>query len=81
MSARRSHADQVNHPTHYEAGGVECIEVIEALELGFHVGNALKYIWRAGRKGGNERLLEDLQKARFYLDREIARLQARTGKP
>lgn len=46
----------------------ECIEVIEALNLGFHSGNALKYLWRAGLKGS---LLEDLGKAKWYLIRHV----------
>lgn len=62
----------VNHPQHY--GGAdnpyEAIKVIEAWELGFCLGNTVKYISRAGKKGD---ALEDLKKARWYLDREIAR--------
>lgn len=63
-------AETVNHPAHY--GGAdnpyEAIKVIEAWELGFNLGNTVKYISRAGKKGA---LLEDLKKARWYLDREI----------
>lgn len=64
--------DMVNHPPHYTShpSGVECIDVVE--HLNFCLGNAVKYIWRAGLKGD---ALEDLKKARFYLDREIARLE------
>jgi hypothetical protein len=62
--------DNVNHPPHYTHGGIETIDVIEAWQLGFHLGNAVKYIARAGRKGD---ALEDLKKSRWYLDREIAR--------
>lgn len=61
----------VDHPPHYKRGGIEAIEVIEAWELGFNLGNVLKYVARAGFKGG---AIEDLQKARWYLSREIARL-------
>ena len=66
--------DLVNHPPHYggEDSPYETIKVIEVWKLGFHLGNAVKYISRAGRKGGP---LEDLRKARWYLDREIARLE------
>ncbi len=62
--------DNVNHPPHYKAhpSGVECIEVTE--HFNFCLGNAIRYIWRAGLKG---EALEDLRKARWYLDREIAR--------
>ena len=65
-------ADTVNHPAHYNAhpSGVECIDVAE--HMNFCRGNALKYLWRAGQKGDE---LEDLKKARWYLDREIARLE------
>ena len=62
--------DAVNHPSHYTASAVEPIDVIEAWKLGFHLGNCLKYIARCELKG---RPLEDLEKARWYLDREIAR--------
>jgi len=60
--------DTVN-PAHYRAhpSGVECIQITE--HMGFCLGNAVKYIWRAGLKG---EAVEDLQKARWYLDREIA---------
>ena len=58
----------VDHPTHYNQGAVECIEVIEQLGLGFHLGNALKYIWRCNDKG---RKIEDLRKALWYIEREI----------
>lgn len=67
-------AEAVNHPAHY--GGAdnpyEAIKVIEAWELGFCLGNTVKYISRAGKKGDR---LEDLKKARWYLDREIAALE------
>jgi hypothetical protein len=62
--------DVVNHPPHYKRGGLECIDVIEGFGLGFRLGNAVKYILRAGHKGDR---LEDLRKARWYLDREIER--------
>lgn len=62
--------DPVNHPAHYTGhpSGVECIRITE--HMNFCLGNALKYIWRAGLKGD---AIEDLEKARWYLDREIAR--------
>jgi len=60
----------VNHPPHYQANGVEAIDVIDAFGLGFNLGNATKYILRAGRKGPP---LTDLRKAAWYLDREIKR--------
>ncbi|HEY9315814.1 DUF3310 domain-containing protein [Williamsia sp.] len=62
--------DPVNHPAHYteHPSGVECIQITE--HMGFCLGNAVKYIWRADLKGN---AVEDLEKARWYLDREIAR--------
>ena len=65
-------ADMVNHPPHYtkHPSGVECIEITE--HMNFNVGNAVKYLWRADHKNG----LEDLKKARWYVDREIQRLGA-----
>jgi Protein of unknwon function (DUF3310) len=64
--------DKVDHPAHYGGGDnpYEAIKVIEAWKLGFCLGNAIKYIARAGKKSP-ETLLEDLKKARWYLDREI----------
>lgn len=65
-------SQKIEHPSHYNwIPGVECLDVAE--HFNFNLGNALKYIWRAGRKDG-ESALDDLQKARFYLDREIERL-------
>lgn len=58
----------VNHPPHYTAGGIETIDFIEAKELDYHLANVVKYVSRAGRKG---ELLEDLQKAQWYLNRRI----------
>lgn len=67
----------VDHPSHY--GGAdnlyEAIKVIEAWGLGFCLGNAVKYISRAGKKDPAKEI-EDLEKARWYLDREIATLKA-----
>jgi hypothetical protein len=68
-------SDEVNHPAHY--GGdttYEVIKVIEAWGLGFHLGNAVKYIARAGKKDPRKEL-EDLRKAKFYLDRQIKELE------
>jgi len=66
----RRGADPVNHPQHYNnhPSGVECITVAE--HMGFNLGNAMKYIWRADDKGTP---IEDLKKARWYIEREIAR--------
>ena len=66
--------DPVNHPVHYGSADdpYEAIKVIEAWELGFHLGNAVKYIARAGKKGD---AIEDLRKAAWYLQRHLAQLQ------
>lgn len=66
--------DGIDHPTHYAFSNIEVIDAIEAWELGFHLGNVVKYVARAGRKGSS---LEDLKKARWYLDREIARSETK----
>jgi hypothetical protein len=67
-------SDAVNHPPHYRShpSGVECIAITE--HMNFNLGNAMKYIWRAGLKTSDP--TQDLQKARWYLDREIQRLAA-----
>jgi hypothetical protein len=64
--------DPVNHPSHYteHPSGVECIQITE--HMNFCLGNAVKYIWRAGLK--NDNAIEDLKKARWYVDRELERL-------
>lgn len=72
-------AERVNHPAHYNAGGIECIDALEAATIGlegieaFCTANAIKYLWRWKRKNGEE----DLQKAIWYINRIIDR----AGKP
>jgi len=68
--------DPVNHPRHYtqHPSGIECIQITQ--HMGFCLGNAVKYIWRADLKNG----LEDLQKAQWYIAQEIER-RSRTDKP
>jgi len=60
--------DPVNHPSHYteHASGIECIQITE--HMGFNLGNAIKYVWRADLKND---ALEDLRKAAWYINREI----------
>ena len=65
--------EQVNHPDHYVIG-IEPIEVIESWKLNFSLGNAIKYILRSPYKDNQ---IEDLEKARWYIDREINRLKGR----
>lgn len=63
-------ADLVNHPPHYTShpSGIECVQITE--HMNFCLGNALKYIWRCGLKGDE---IEDLEKAVWYLNRELTR--------
>lgn len=65
-------SDSVNHPEYYNTGEIEVIDAIEDWKLGFHLGNVVKYIARSGHKGDE---LEDLRKARWYLDRYITKAQ------
>lgn len=74
-------ADAVNHPTHYtsDPSGVECIQITR--HRNFNVGNAIKYLWRAGLKADPDRSaldkqIEDLEKSRWYIGDEIERLRA-----
>jgi hypothetical protein len=65
--------DMVNHPPHYTVGGVETIDFIEAKQLSYHLGNVVKYVVRAGHKDTDP--LQDLQKARWYLERAISKAE------
>lgn len=62
--------DLINHPPHYKAGGIETIDFIEAKDLNYRLGNVVKYVSRAGKKDGSDPV-QDLEKAMFYLKREI----------
>lgn len=68
--------DQVNHPEHYttDPSGIECIEITR--HRNFNIGNAFKYLWRAGIKD-EARHIEDLKKAMFYIQDEINRLEGK----
>jgi hypothetical protein len=66
--------DNVNHPSHYTDGKIEVIDFIEDKKLDFHLGNAVKYISRAGKKNP-EKTVEDLQKAVWYINRKIETLK------
>lgn len=63
-------SDEINHPQHYteHPSGVECIEIVE--HMSFTLGNVIKYVWRADLKGND---IEDLEKAEYYIRREINR--------
>lgn len=73
-------SEQVNHPAHYQKhpSGVECIAIVE--HFNFNLGNAIKYIWRAGMKPGVD-TLTDLRKTAWYIQREIERLESLTADP
>lgn len=62
--------DLVNHPPHYKTGGIETIDFIEAKDLNYRLGNVVKYVSRAGKKTTDP--VQDLEKALFYLQREIS---------
>ena len=67
--------NKVDHPSHYRKDtGFEAIDVIEAWKLGFNLGNTVKYISRNGIKDP-DKIIEDLEKARWYIDREIQNLR------
>jgi hypothetical protein len=72
---KKINEDVVNHPAHYKQGGIETIDVIEAWQLDFLLGNTVKYISRAKHKK-NE--LEDLKKAQWYLNRAIENLNGQS---
>ena len=69
--------DPVNHPSHYTDGSIEVIDFIEDKQFGFHLGNAIKYISRAGKKypGDTMKEIEDLEKAIWYINRRISELK------
>ncbi len=68
-------SDPVNSPSHYSDGKIEPIEFIEDKNLGFCLGNAVKYIARAGKKDPTKEV-EDLKKARWYIDRRIYEIES-----
>ena len=75
--AKEPNTDMVNHPAHYNQGGIECIDCIKSAIVGkvgieaFCAGNAIKYLWRYEEKNG----VEDVKKARWYIDRLIKELE------
>ena len=71
-------SENVNHPSHYGGGDnpYEAIKVIEAWGLGFHLGNTVKYISRAGKKNPDKEI-EDPEKAEWYLKRKIEKLKVK----
>lgn len=73
IEKRKAEHEAVNHPDYYKGNGIEAIDVIEAWNLDFCLGNTVKYIARCGKK--SDKAVEDLQKAAWYLNREIARIE------
>ena len=74
--------NEVDHPDYYTVGGIETIDFIEQKELGFNLGNVIKYITRCGHKKSEsmsdyDKALEDLKKAQWYLNREISFRESR----
>ena len=63
--------EKINHPEHYKGNKYEAIDIIDDYQLGFNLGNAVKYILRAGKKGDTA---EDLKKAKWYIEHEICKL-------
>jgi len=64
--------EMVNHPDHYQGNKFEVIDIIEDFGLGFHLGNVVKYVLRAGKKDAT---LQELEKAKWYLDRYIQNIK------
>lgn len=75
---KETNQDPVNHPSHYtsDPSGIECIQITR--HRNFNIGNAIKYLWRAGLKDGNSDI-QDLQKAVWYIQDEIERLEKLKG--
>lgn len=72
--------DNINHPSHYNSGKIEVFDFIESQELNFAKGNVVKYVSRAGKKRAsgkslNASVLEDLKKAKWYLEKEIKKYE------
>ena len=68
--------EEVEHPSHYNSGKIEVIDYIEDQDLNFNLGNVVKYVSRAGKKDASKTIV-DLKKAKFYIEREIKRLEAK----
>lgn len=71
IGIRPSPTEQIDHPSHYQGNALEVIDIIEDFDLNFCLGNAIKYILRAGKKGNK---LDDLNKAIWYLERECQKI-------
>lgn len=74
MQKQNQADDPVNHPSYYTDGNIEVIDFIEDKNLGYHLGNAVKYISRAGKKSKDTEI-QDLKKAVWYINRRIEKLE------
>lgn len=74
MQKQNQADDPVNHPSYYTDGNIEVIDFIEDKNLGYHLGNAVKYISRAGKKSKDTEI-QDLNKAVWYINRRIEKLE------
>lgn len=79
MSKHDAVNDPVNHPSHYTSGNIEVIDFLEDQGFNYHLGNAVKYISRAGKKDP-DKTVQDLRKAVWYLNRYIGLLEKEAGK-
>ncbi len=70
--AAQENKEMVNHPAHYQGTKTEVIDIIEDYNLGFSLGNAIKYILRADKKGNKK---QDLEKALWYINRELSKFK------
>jgi len=77
---KKNSNSSVTHPSHYNSGKIEVIEAIEDWKLGFHLGNAVKYIARAGKKDPAKEV-EDLEKAKWYIERKLELFKPEPRRP
>ena len=73
-SEKDENYEYVDHPKHYNQGGIELVNIVDSYQLGFYEGNIVKYMIRSGKKPGNSKL-QDLKKAQWYLNYLIRLLE------
>ena len=74
LSEKDENYEYVDHPKHYNQGGIELVNIVDSYQLGFYEGNIVKYVVRSGKKPGNSKL-QDLKKAQWYLNYLIRLLE------
>ena len=74
LSEKDENYEYVDHPKHYNQGGIELVNIVDSYQLGFYEGNIVKYVVRSGKKPGNSKL-QDLKKAQWYLNYLIKLLE------